>query len=105
MSFIIGTALALVFLDGWVRILAIAVVAGIEIFEILIWLRWRKVRATTGAEGIVGMTGRVLSDLAPTGQVSVKGQIWKATSAEELRTGEDVVVDGIQGLELRVSRR
>ena len=105
MSFIIGTALALMFLDGWVRVAAIALLAGVEIAEIFIWLRWRKVRATTGAEGIVGMTGRVLTDLDPTGQVRVKGQIWKATASERAVEGEDVVVESVTGLELRVSRR
>src|SRR5688572_10289097 len=105
MAFIIGTTLALVFLDGWVRYAAIALVAGIELAEVLIWLRWRKVKATTGAEGIVGMAARVLTDLDPTGQVRVKGQIWKATAAERAVEGEDVVVESVNGLELRVSRR
>jgi membrane-bound serine protease (ClpP class) len=104
MAFIIGTTLALMFLDGWVRVAAIAAVASIEIVEILIWLRWRKVKSTTGAEGIVGMTGRVVTDLDPTGQVRIKGQIWKATAAEGVPVGEDVVVKAVDGLELKVAR-
>src|SRR5687768_1604763 len=104
MAFIIGTTLALVFLHGWMRYAAIAIVAGIEIAEIFIWLRWRKVKSTMGAEGIVGMTGRVLTDLNPTGQVRLKGQIWKATASGGATAGDDVVVDAVEGLELKVSR-
>ena len=104
MAFVIGTTLALIFLDGWMRFAAIALVVGIEVVEIFIWLRWRKVKATTGIEGIVGQRGRVLSDLDPTGQVRVKGQIWKATSTSPAVAGEDVVVESVEGLELKVAR-
>ena len=104
MAFIIGTTLALVFLEGWPRYLAIAAVATIEVVEIFIWLRWRKVKSSTGAEGIVGVKGRVLSDLNPTGQVRVKGQIWKATAVEGAATGDDVIVESVDGLELKVAR-
>lgn len=104
MAFIIGTTLALLFLDGWLRVAVIAGVVAIEIFEIFVWLRWRKVRATTGAEGMLGATGVALSDLQPDGQVKVRGRIWKATATEGLAAGDEVVVRAVSGLELTVSR-
>ena len=103
MAFIIGTTLALIFLDGWPRYAVIGAVVAIEAAEIFIWLRWRKVKSTTGAEGIVGMKGQALTDLSPTGQVKVKGQIWKATAAEGIAAGDEVVVRSVRGLELTVS--
>ena len=105
MAFIIGTVLALAFLDGIWRVLAIAAVAMVELFEIFIWLRWRKVRSTTGSESLVGMTGQVLSDCRPEGQIKIKGQIWKAHCKEGAATGEEVVVEDVDGLRLNVSRR
>jgi membrane-bound serine protease (ClpP class) len=104
MSFIIGTVLAIVFLDGWLRIAAIAAVAAVELFEIFIWLRWRKVKSTTGAEGMIGAPGTALSDLRPSGQVKVKGRVWKATSPDGIAAGDEVVVRSVEGLELTVSR-
>src|SRR5687768_2885578 len=104
MAFIIGTTLALVFLEGFWRFAAIAAVAGIELAEIFVWLRWRKVRSTTGAEGLVGMKGRALTDCRPEGQVSVKGQIWKATATTGVSAGEDIVVRAVHGLQLTVAK-
>src|SRR5687768_1482432 len=105
MAFVIGSLLALIFLDGWAAVAVIAAVAALEVFEIGIWLRWRKVKSSTGAEGIIGMKGKALSDLSPAGQVWVKGQIWKARSPDDISEGDEVVVQSVQGLELTVSRR
>jgi membrane protein implicated in regulation of membrane protease activity len=104
MAFIIGTAVALLFLDGIWRILVIAGVALIELAEIGVWLRWRKVKATTGAEGIIGMKGIVLTPCRPEGQVRVKGQIWRAECVEGADEGDEVVVEKITGLRLIVAR-
>ena len=105
MSFIIGTALALLFLDGVWRVLVIAAVALVELFEIFIWLRWRKVKSTTGAEGLVGMKAQVVTECRPEGQIKLKGQIWKAHCRDGAAAGDEVVVDKVDGLRLLVSRR
>ncbi len=104
MSFVIGTAIALYFLEGIWRVLLIAGVALVEVIEISIWLRWRKVGATTGAEGLVGIKGTAISDLTPEGQVKVKGQLWKAYCASGAKVGDEIVVEGVDGLMLMVSR-
>jgi membrane-bound serine protease (ClpP class) len=101
-SLVIGTTLAILFLDSPWRWFVIAALAALEGLEILLWLRLRRIRSITGAEGIVGTTGRALSDCDPDGQVRVKGQIWKATCPDGIAAGEDVVVEASEGLRLRV---
>ena len=105
MSFIVGTVIALLFLDGFARIALIAAVALIEVAEIGVWLRWRKVRSITGAESFAGSHGVVVTRCDPDGQVRVKGQIWKAHCAEGAAVGDPVEVLSIDGLRLEVTRR
>ena len=103
MAFIIGTILALIFLEGPWQWVAIAFVASIELFEISIWLKWRKVRATTGRESFVGLKGKTLSECRPEGQVRVKGQTWKAYCKAGIDSGQEIVVEGVEGLRLTVA--
>src|SRR3990170_2843304 len=98
MSFIIGTVIAILFLDGVWRIVLIAAVALLELAEIGLWLKWRNVTSSTGAESLVGMPGVALSDCKPDGQVKVKGQIWKARCDEGVAAGEGVSVVAVDGL-------
>jgi membrane-bound serine protease (ClpP class) len=101
-SLAIGTTLAILFLDPPWRWIVIAALVALESLEILLWLRLRRIRSMTGAEGIVGTRGRALSDCDPDGQVRVKGQIWKATCPAGIAAGEDVVVEASEGLRLKV---
>ena len=103
MALIIGTVLALFFLDGWLRIAVIGGAVLIEVFEIFVWLRWRNVRSTTGAESLVGLTAEVISDCNPRGQVRVKGQIWSAECAAGAVIGDHVTVEAVNGLTLSVT--
>ena len=102
---LIGAVLAYFFLEGTLRIVVVGALLLSDVIEIAIWLRWRKRRAFTGAEGMVGRTGVAITDCAPEGQVRVMGQIWNATSSEPLTTGDEVQVTGTQGLRLHVARR
>jgi membrane protein implicated in regulation of membrane protease activity len=104
MSLVIGTLLAFYFLDWPWRWVVIAVLACVEIFELMLWLRLRRMRALTGVEAFVGEKGRALSDLRPEGQVRVKGQIWMAACPEGASVGEDVVVTAVDGLRIEVER-
>ena len=103
MLLLLGALLATAFLDPPERFLVIGSLALIEIFEIFIWVRWRKVRSMTGREGMVGARGKAVTNCRPDGQVRVKGQIWKAHCREGAQAGEDIVVIGSQGLMLEVS--
>lgn len=105
MSFIIGTTLAILFLEWPWRALAIIGLGAIEVFEIWLWLKLRKMRSITGAEGMVGSKGRVVEDCDPDGRVSVKGALWNAHCTEGIEAGGEVVVTAVEGLRLEVKRR
>ncbi len=63
-------------------------------------------KKTTGAEGMVGLEGRVVQPLIPEGVVRTGGECWKAQSVgENIAAGEDVEVMGISGLTLKVRRK
>jgi membrane protein implicated in regulation of membrane protease activity len=79
----------------------VAILAGglIDIAESLVLLKWsRRRRAVTGVEALIGKTAVVSS---PT-QVRVAGEIWEARSDRLLISGDEVVVQGVEGLTLLV---
>ncbi|HWR89792.1 MAG TPA: nodulation protein NfeD [Dissulfurispiraceae bacterium] len=74
-------------------------------FAVTIRLAYRAVRRkpVTGAEGLVGMTGVAKTDLTGSGgMVLVHGEFWTAESPVPVKTGEQVVVEAVDGLRLRV---
>ncbi|MDQ3784565.1 MAG: NfeD family protein [Actinomycetota bacterium] len=103
MIFIVGTLLSFAFLDSPWRYVVLLPLALLEIADVLLWLRWRRVRSITGAEGLEGARGRALTDCRPDGQVSIRGQVWKAHCTEGAARGDDVIVRGLEGLCLQVA--
>jgi len=93
--------------------LALAVLAGIVIFEIaehvifpLVWsFRARKSPSLTGASGLVGETAKVGRWQGTRGQVRVHGEIWRASADAALAEGDLVVVEKVDGLTLTVRPR
>jgi membrane-bound serine protease (ClpP class) len=67
-------------------------------------LRAQQRKPATGQEAMVGETGTVITDMKPgsPGQVTVHGEIWKATSDRELKAGDHVVVDSFENWTLKV---
>ncbi len=86
------------------------VVAGyltFEIFEHLLLpligkIFWKGRRHLTGPEGMIGKIGRVLEWHGDEGKVSIQSEIWNAVSDAPLSTGDQVIVEGIAGLTLKV---
>jgi membrane-bound serine protease (ClpP class) len=68
----------------------------------------RRRRVKTGAEGIVGHIGVVRNWTDSCGNVALDGSLWKArrssTEENELHTGDQVVVERLNGLTLSVRR-
>lgn len=102
MSTIIGIIVAFLFFDGVWTAVVLAAFLVFDVFEIMIWLRWRKKRSIMGHEGIIGEKGRAVADLNPTGRVLVKGQTWKAVAEASVQEGDDIVVTATKGLQLTV---
>jgi membrane-bound serine protease (ClpP class) len=51
---------------------------------------------------IVGLMGRAETSLAPDGMVFVRNELWHARSPLKIEAGQNVIVNGIEGLALRV---
>ncbi len=88
--------------------------AGMFFFVVRGALRARRAPVTTGVEALVGSTGTVLDELAPTGMVAVRGEHWSARLASPgpavvagrpvrwAGPGEAVRVVAVDGLTLEV---
>jgi membrane-bound ClpP family serine protease len=63
-------------------------------------------RKTTGAEGMIGLTGKVTQVLKPQGVIKIKDEYWQAKSINgDIGIDEDVEVVEIHGLMLEVKRK
>ncbi len=86
-----------------VTALAVSVPIGaITAFLVSIALRARRNKVVTGPEGLIGQLGMVREPLLPEGTISVRGELWKATSTTPVGEGEQVVVRAVNGLRLTV---
>jgi membrane-bound serine protease (ClpP class) len=81
-----------------VLLLLLALAGGIYTFKL-----YRK-RETTGIEGMVGDTGRVLNWQGKTGRVFVQGENWEAYSDEnhDLKKDDEVFISKVENLKIRI---
>jgi membrane-bound serine protease (ClpP class) len=106
MTTIIGAILAFIFLDAPWRYLFIAFLLLVDVFQIIVWLRWRKRRAITGhEERLMGSDGETITACKPFGQVRVRGQMWKAYCPDGIDQGQRVTVIAVDGLQLKIAPR
>jgi membrane-bound serine protease (ClpP class) len=77
-------------------------VFSLVVARLAILSRWRKVR--TGAEQMIGISGKVESWTGAAGYVIARGERWKAVSSEPLAAGDAVRVTAREGLTLEVTR-
>jgi membrane-bound serine protease (ClpP class) len=83
--------------------LAVSIPLGVItvfLMTIALWARANKV--VTGAEGLIGEVGIAQTALAPGGKIVVHGEIWDAVASSSIAAGEKVVVQKVNGLELKV---
>ncbi len=75
-------------------------------FVVVAGLAFRAYRARPrlGAEGLLGESGVVTEVIDPEGLVFVHGEYWRARAGERLEPGEKVVVRGVEGLLLEVTK-
>jgi membrane-bound ClpP family serine protease len=65
-------------------------------------LRSHRDRVTTGEAGMIGMTGRADTEIAPDGTVFIHGELWRARARIRIGAGESIRVVGMDGLTLEV---
>jgi membrane-bound serine protease (ClpP class) len=83
--------------------LAVSVPLGvITVFLMTIALRARANKVVTGAEGLIGEVGVAQTALAPAGKIFIHGEMWDAVASANVSVGEKVVVQKVNGLELKV---
>jgi membrane-bound serine protease (ClpP class) len=86
-------------------ILVVGLTVAFFLFAIAFGIRAHRKKIATGSEGMVGEKGIVLSNLNPTGKVSIHGEIWTAQSEEgALKKGASVEVVRIEDLKLFVKK-
>lgn len=87
------------FTIAWQLIAVVALVSG-GLFTILLMVavRARRQAVVSGEEGMIGMTGPVLTWDGHNGTVRVHGEIWSARAHRSLRPGQTVRVVELDGL-------
>lgn len=99
MALLVGGTLALIFLDLPWSAVVIALLAGVEVFELRIW-RWAmRQRPVGGIEGLVGQWGTLIEG----DRVRIQGTTY-AARAVGAGVGEDVIVDRVDGMTLVVRK-
>lgn len=89
----------------------VAAGAGVGFGVISFGLAWvalkaRRAKRLTGADAMVGQTGVAMTPLTPTGQIEIRGEIWKArleAGATSVPQGNEVKVEAVEGLTLIVN--
>ena len=93
----------------WTIVPGALVVAGSSALIGYLVLRAERSPVVSGAEGMLGSTGTVLSDFVDgEGKIKVSGEIWQAKLSgddAQLMKNDTVTVDRIDGLDLYVSRK
>jgi membrane-bound serine protease (ClpP class) len=87
----------------WVLLPTVSATAGTFLIVVAAGVRALGRRPMLGASGLVGQVGVARTRLAPEGQVSVQGEIWRAVADDApIEEGAPARIVGVQGLTLRV---
>ena len=86
----------------WLIYLAVMVVAMVLYYAVRMAMRSHAHKVITGEVGMIGMSGRAETELAPDGTVFVHGELWRARAGLHIRAGEPIRVVGVDGLTLEV---
>jgi membrane protein implicated in regulation of membrane protease activity len=90
----------------WVTIMVLAAFAVFSYVSYRLGHPTVLLEGVTSPESIVGSEGIVQQDMEPEGYVQVRGELWKASSVMGgLKKGEAVIVAGIDGLKLTVTKK
>jgi membrane-bound serine protease (ClpP class) len=92
-------------IDPWLIAGVVIVITAVAAFIVQRAIKAHRRQAKTGREELIGKMATVRVALNPEGTVFYKGERWAARSAEgEIKKGEQVVIDSVDGLMLHVSK-
>ncbi|HET9490390.1 MAG TPA: nodulation protein NfeD [Methylomirabilota bacterium] len=87
----------------WVLLPTVSATAGTFLVVVAAGVRALGRRPMLGASGLVGQVGVARTRLAPEGQVSIQGEIWRAIAdGAPIEEGAPARIVGVQGLTLKV---
>ncbi len=89
------------------QVIAIFVVLTVVffLFAITLGIKAQMKKPTTGTEGLLNETGKAITELNPTGEVKVHGEIWSAESVEgQIAPGTSIIIKEVSNLKLKVKR-
>jgi membrane-bound serine protease (ClpP class) len=80
--------------------------AAITFFLLQSVIRTHRSKIQGGREGLIGAAGEAQTSInsRQRGKVFIHGEIWNATSEEEIKKGEEVVVTDVKGLVIKVQK-
>ncbi|MBW2616636.1 MAG: nodulation protein NfeD [Deltaproteobacteria bacterium] len=82
----------------------ILLIGGFFVVVASLAFRAHRARPKSGSEGLLGEVGVVKELIEPEGLIFVHGEYWRARAKGKLEPGENVEVEGIEGLVLRVKK-
>jgi membrane-bound serine protease (ClpP class) len=110
-AFVLGAAILIdtdvpAFQISWSTIAALAVAgAALVLIAARLGIRSQRMRVETGEQAMIGARGKVLDWDGTAGHVFVRSERWSASGPQGLMQDARIVVDAIDGLQLRVSRQ
>lgn len=79
--------------------------SGLSIFFLTRTVAVQRKKSMTGTSGLLGKTGIAHTDIVKEGKVFIHGELWNAYTLQEIKKGEKVVVEKIEGLTLLVKKK
>jgi len=90
-------------LPGLIAVMVVWVVISVAIYRMGSQALRRK--PVIGLSDMIDSKGKVVSPLAPDGVIRIKSELWEARAAgRKIKTGEEVIVVGQDGLKLIVRK-
>jgi membrane-bound serine protease (ClpP class) len=109
-AMVLGSLLLFDSPEPWLRLswnvilLTVLLTAGCFVLIVRKALAAHRQRLTTGREGLIGEEGSAQSAIDPVGKVFIHGEYWEARSDAPIAAGDQVVVEAVEGMLLKVRK-
>lgn len=90
--------------DWRIALTIVIFTAAFFVFALGMAIKTRMSQPTTGKEGLIGERGIAITKISPEGSVKLHGEIWNASSNEDIKKGDKIRVVKVEGLEVYVEK-